>query len=86
MSMNRLPATWSVIAPWIHPLSRTPGCVVQMAPGTIAFWNLDGTISSLAWDWRTYPADACGLAAARVLADHLRASQVRDPDEVVGGR
>jgi hypothetical protein len=82
MSMNRLPASWRVVAPFVHPVSGTPGCVIEMTPGTIAFWNLDGTISSIPWNWQAHPADACGLAAARALADHLRASQARDDEAV----
>lgn len=80
--MNRLPSSWHVVAPWVHPMSGEPVVIVSVGGAPLA-WHLDGAVGSVPWNWRDTPPDACGLVAARALADHLRTSQVRD-DEAVG--
>ena len=74
--MNRLPATWVIVAPTTHPVDGEPGVVVRMGDYyTEAFWTESGAIRSLPWWWRSHPPDRCGLAIARALAGRLAASR-----------
>jgi hypothetical protein len=78
--MNRLPSGWKICAPWTDPKTGEPVVIVD-AGGIPLAWHTGGEIGAVAWNWRDTPPDACGLAVARALADHLRASQVRDEEE-----